>query len=593
MLRLILAAAALVALDTCAFSQSTKHKFFWIVLNNNRLVSDDAEQDRYEKQLCRALDCSGSEAAGPGMWFCLQMFGSSKYDTRGVGAGSRSKEREYCAREGYRVTRDDRYWTPFPDGVRTRWQQGSGQYERGLISSKVREIRAWRPETSKGEGEVCHWQLEGVDPRPISKPCDSDEPANLYHAKVELGRKYKLTLRIGDDPLTIEREVQVDDVVFAIVGDSYASGEGNPHTFRDMAAKRVGRKIETWLDRRCHRSLIGFPTMAISIAAMLDRQQGGDLKHTFTPLTFACSGAEIRGGGGLLAPYAGIETRAHVETFSTLFPDVGAVDRRPLLKPQLEQLKEALCPAGTFPCGRAPDFLLISIGGNDIGFGSIIRELITYCGKPSGRCAIDRVMTRLRALEKSFDDLAAEIAKLKVTRKVFLTEYPNLTQNETGRPCDDINMEKTLGPASLGEMDYWIDVPSPWARIGVSARESEKAYRTVLRPLNEFLLKVAKKHGWTIVAGAEHQSAFKGWCARPSWFVRWIDSKHKQGMLPDAERPSRLSDRETTGVAHPNIYGHNWLNWQIRCHLEKERILPPGSTQQGGRGRAENCGERR
>lgn len=496
----------------------------------------------------------------------------------------------YCDKDGSRRTSDGRYWQPFPDRAQSVWNPKTFSYggNANYASSQKRTIRAWRSGDTITPGGTCHWKLEGVNPDWVTMPCDNSDIAKLYHATFEIGTTHKLLLTVGDDPTVHSRDVRVDDILIATIGDSFASGEGNPHTFRVDAWQRKNRRLETWLDERCHRSFLAYPTMAASIAAMLDRQMGTEVKHTFTSMNFACSGAAIQ--TGLLNPYAGREEVWQLETLSSYFPDAGSTNEKFQLPSQIDQLKSNLCGGAEFPCPgyRPPDYLIISIGGNDIGFGNIIRDFVTHCESVESECAINNAEAGIQKLVPHFDALAEAVAGLGVRRKIFLVEYPDLTHNETGAPCDDFNMRKALGPTSLGQLDYWIDLPL--INIGVSREESEKAYKIVLRPLNKLLLKVASKHNWTGVSGAEHQSGFKGWCAQPSWFVRWIDSKNKQGMLPDPEDRQELSDKLTTGIAHPNIFGHNWLNWQIRCQLEKDGVLPQGSTQSGGIGAAGACG---
>jgi hypothetical protein len=77
------------------------------------------------------------------------------------------------------------------------------------------------------------------------------------------------------------QEVTVRDMLIVSIGDSYASGEGNPDV------NRSGDQPAQWVDRRCHRSANSGPAQA---AAALER---ADPHTSVTFLSFACSGATV------------------------------------------------------------------------------------------------------------------------------------------------------------------------------------------------------------------------------------------------------------------------------------------------------------
>ena len=112
--------------------------------------------------------------------------------------------------------------------------------------------------------------------------------------------------------------VRVKDLLVVSIGDSIASGEGNPYATERLVNVDVnGNEIRipkdaTWQDERCHRSGVAGPAQA---ARHLETTS------TRTSVTFvhlACSGASIAdpipgddlADGGLLDPYVGIEPRA-------------------------------------------------------------------------------------------------------------------------------------------------------------------------------------------------------------------------------------------------------------------------------------------
>lgn len=123
-----------------------------------------------------------------------------------------------------------------------------------------------------------------------------------------------------------------------------------------------------------------------------------------------------------------------------------------------------------------------------------------------------------------------------------------------------------------------------WFNKAISQEKAKWAYKEVLLRLNDLLSEVASENAsekWSYISGVRRQSEIKGWCSKSSWFVTFDDSMQKQGSLPEN---GKLSDTLTTGMAHPNIYGHNFMAWRIRCELENDHYLPKGSVFEGGAG---------
>ena len=54
--------------------------------------------------------------------------------------------------------------------------------------------------------------------------------------------------------MTAQRDIRVADRLIVVMGDSFASGEGNPHTPIVYGSDRIIAQ-PTWDDRKCHRSM--------------------------------------------------------------------------------------------------------------------------------------------------------------------------------------------------------------------------------------------------------------------------------------------------------------------------------------------------
>lgn len=243
------------------------------------------------------------------------------------------------------------------------------------------------------------------------------------------------------DPIA-KTKIAIRDILVASMGDSFASGEGNP----DVPAKIDPSKYVTpsssnnkayfgkalpvrngkegpafWLDRRCHRSMYAAPTRA-AIALALQ----GERHHAITFVSTACSGAEIV--EGLLWPQDGAEctdrlkTMGHrlyqpqvgalVDALGNNFKNVQKLTPFPLLKraggstaklssdPDVVALtnkgrRPSFCKGwahdqtidvhpmlttAAFDQNRKIDILFLSITGNDIRFAGVVADRILNSG---------------------------------------------------------------------------------------------------------------------------------------------------------------------------------------------------------------------
>jgi len=238
---------------------------------------------------------------------------------------------------------------------------------------------------------------------------------------------------------SITRDVTVKDLLIVSIGNSLASGQGNPDRPRiavacysesDCAAKLRERGASQWQlagkmcvsqahvciapaqwqDERCNRSFRSGPALAAWSIERLD-------PHTsVTFLHLACSGAGVKGSApGLLEPYRGqnpteffcptdpvakvCQQRIGLASNPPVlnecpFPPAGGPLHRAcyeLLPPQVDQVARYLCsdPLGSDASGRTTtaclsgrargiDALLISVGINDLGFSRIVKACAVF-----------------------------------------------------------------------------------------------------------------------------------------------------------------------------------------------------------------------
>jgi len=303
-------------------------------------------------------------------------------------------------------------------------------------------------------------------------------------------------------------------LTIASIGDSYASGEGNPdkpQTFKFFGDVEKG---PVWLeDAQCHRSRFAGPYLAAYEIARIVNQ----------PLTFigvACTGAQIP--KGLLGPF-----------------DPETDDRANPVASQIEQLKSRV------GSGRI-DLLFISIGGNDVGFANLIKNCIlldsieavaplpALCRHSSD--VQDTLKINQENLPGKYKWLAEQLRTIDIGT-VLITEYPDPTKGANGKFCGEFMNSRIMGMHP--ETVRW-------------------AYHRVLKPLNAAIHAAATEYGWTVVPTMDLY-AKHGYCAgKARWFVTEEEARFTQGPYEFgfSERDRLSIGTISSGSLHPNMAGH-------------------------------------
>lgn len=298
--------------------------------------------------------------------------------------------------------------------------------------------------------------------------------------------------------------VRIDarDYVVASIGDSVASGEGNP----DVSPRG-------WLERRCHRSLRSGAALAARAVEL------GDRHSVVTLVPLACSGATV--GEGLLAPYDGVEPNR----------------AKGALPPQVDQLRAI---------DRDVDALLISVGANDVNFGPFARFCVFVANCPDrrfdptrpGREAPPGVPTAaeverkaLARLPGEYDALARALEGRVDPAKTIIVEYFDPLRDETGATC----------AAALPHVDR---------------REAAWAEQNILVPLNAAIHAAAARHGWQVVGGVAEAFRRHGLCARPgSWITDPFSSGAAELALTGTLHPNGDGHVATATLIAPVLAG--------------------------------------
>ncbi|MBI5846340.1 MAG: hypothetical protein HZB31_00025 [Nitrospirae bacterium] len=390
--------------------------------------------------------------------------------------------------------------------------------------------------------------------------------------------------------------IQPSDLLVVSLGDSFASGEGAPEVSvgyepnLDIMSAPSYRPAR-WTDHLCHRSLLSGHSLTALALARQNKHQ------SVTFLSFACSGAEIAGqgkgvngdldptdpgDGGLLSPYIGRETPRQVRVS---FESANATEEAPLLpetahllSAQIEAAHNALCmqqTADTRSCSgehRQPDIVLLSIGGNDVLFGPVIKDLIVRRCDAGSSCIKDvqnNLKKRFSLLPLHYEQLKNHLQKLNA-RRVLITTYPDPTQDENGQLCDD---KKT----GLGRTAVGLSIPFLPYLVGLDKAEYLFARDSLLKPLNQAIRDI-KDDKWSVVDVSKTFHG-KGICSSRSWFNTVWGSYKRQGLTGNVEDTidGRVSKGSVpAGAAHPNIFGYCGYARELTRAIQGKSVFVPG-----------------
>ena len=373
----------------------------------------------------------------------------------------------------------------------------AGRISEPCIRDKVREsylAPVDHPITVRLTGEVpvgatCAWSFDDGE-GPQQSTLDCAEPVNL---RARYGRATVAAVEVSsgpDAPQRVTTEIRVRDIFIAGLGDSIASGEGNPDRpialsdegfcFRSYlgtaaaqyyrpsrAGYKGGRACEApdtlqvwqrqsalWLNGACHRSLYSYQTRTALALAV----QYPHIAVTYLPL--ACTGATI--ADGLFGAQRARECP----------PTKSASACQGTVNAQLAELREAVSVAKRRQPDRQLDLILLSIGANDINFSGLVADVIV--DTPTERAlfkrsgvlgSVDDSRAALaRELPQSFGRLRDALRPLvgDLQRVVFVS-YANPTLAEVGVPCAgaragfDIHPSFNAQPQRLANVSGYVD----------------------------------------------------------------------------------------------------------------------------------------
>jgi lysophospholipase L1-like esterase len=336
-------------------------------------------------------------------------------------------------------------------------------------------------------GATCAWSIDDGG-GPQTSTFDCAEPINL---RARYGRATLATVDVSSGPEAPQRistEIMVRDIFVAGLGDSIASGEGNPDRpigladegfcFRSYlgmaytqyyrpsrAGYKGGRACEApdslqvwqrqsalWFNSACHRSLYSYQTRTALALAV----QYPHIAVTYLPL--ACTGATI--AEGLFGTQRAREC----------LPSKSAANCSGTVSAQLAELREAVTAAKRRQPDRRLDLVLLSIGANDINFSGLVADVIVDNATERALFRRSGVMGSVeesravmaRELPQGFSRLREALKPLvgEMSRVVYVS-YANPTLSG-GAPCAggragfDIHPAFDAAPQRLANVSNYV-----------------------------------------------------------------------------------------------------------------------------------------
>lgn len=430
-----------------------------------------------------------------------------------------------------------------PTNVSERLAQEPCWYQKGKCSDYTKPSAHRVLLQYRGASGLCTWFV-------ASKEIDTIDCSESIRATIPYPRGAEVSVVQSGKQLAKE-EIKIRDLMIVGMGDSFSSGEGNPDVavrFHDHSVlhydltdwnlrgypPRKGAWTRTnedgfrnlaarWIHTPCHRSLYSQHVRLALHLALSD--PAGQTSVTYVGV--ACTGAEIV--QGLFQSWVGNEERGESDdvrlsqisgvsqaicagenvkltprdsAFSLYYFPVG----QRAIKRRVVEENVYVCPKDK---ARPIDILLLSIGGNDVGFGRLVSsaaiandrilETMASAARKKFKINVAEASLFAQALPHNYDQVnraLRTVLHIDETKRVVLTAYPLMSYDENGRKCKD--------------GDKGMDV-TPMYRL-----QSEKAIAAenfVSNKLLPVMGAAAAKNGWIWVN--EHREKFRnhGVCA--------------------------------------------------------------------------------
>ena len=369
---------------------------------------------------------------------------------------------------------------------------------------------------ASGEGNPdnpAEW--DSTTDRILTNPIRAFDP-NEYNKQCSL-------IKLNNNNLTNVLEYNYDPVE---VLAKYGKKEYSP--FIEM------RNIPEWLDLSAHRSLrSGHSLAAMDFSSWLNQEFG----NTMTFFNFSSSGAKT----------------THVMHEAQYFyhrqlssgrPNIYNSDGKCLTCGQIRDLVDTVQ-------GNKIDILILSIGGNDVGFSKAVESAL------SNGNFTDSIFQDLKTeLEKSYEELNDKISKTLDVDHVILTGYPtdlfSTSSNTSSAGCG-------IFETSFG----WTGKVSD-----ITKKEVDELKQWGIE-LEELQAHIAKEYGWSFVDVSD-EFLSHGYCGKLITPYVFGESPYEDGTtyFRGAGRSCKMQG-DILGALHPNEKGHEVYRSKVLAELKK------------------------
>jgi|GEM_PF-3686395 len=521
--RLLAALAALAALApaTSVVAQEGP-KLEWEVVNPFRFIRKQGIVEELRDAYAALEPEAGGRKTAYGLERALQKLADDEVDRRRAAVGNcdnpqTKDERRRCF-EPYlgwferlaRNNHDATCWDSKAQGFR------KDDDCKDYIKPRIHRVRVWVTNPHLLGGRTPQWLVDGGPP-------DGAGACDARHRKevcVEFDVKYdpdelresQVSVNFSGGGVAVEAiPVKVRDRLIVGLGDSYASGEGNPDIpasftegktdpdfLFDLNWRRTPRKDEGsevgWLDRRCHRSMYSYQFKAALQLALEEP------RRAVTYVTYSCSGA----------------TTDHI-----INKRKKPIEGGSWVVPQRDALKAVLEGGEGEP--RKVDYLLLSTGGNDIGFSKFVAYIVTsgaalrIVGRGLNEESIKKKGSKIKEVlfedkdKGNYSRLHSELLGPdgvrfrrceveKTCDAILLTTYPDILLDEKERECQ----------ADRGEFDI------PFGKDSKRGKRLKRVRDFIFTPLRAVQKDpgIRSALGWTVVDGHYDFYLRQGFCAQ-------------------------------------------------------------------------------
>ena len=522
---------ALIALQTVLTAQPYEPQLEWDLVNPFRFITEQSAIDEIKAQfkLLKSKDAYHLERA-------LQALADKRVSERIAVAWNKypcattkkTSELKECF-ETYSgwfadLAKDD-YANTCWDGKRRKYRN-NGKCE-DYIFPKSHRIRVWLENPLPGDSFRWYFDKKPIAEIPSlnSRDCSVEDRTGVcVELDISFSRTdqqyHRVTLEYPGVQTFETEDFVVKDKLIVGLGDSYAAGEGNPDIPASFTTQRKERdrlavhgnyvaprkdkgSKAVWLDRRCHRSMYSYQFQTALLLAMKNP------KEAVTFVSFSCTGGT---------------TRDIIDANQSAKEGWFRKGKVPAQLPELRTLLN-----GNVQGPRPIDYLLLSTGGNDAGFGKYVayvllkddvqrdlkflKKRIFLEPGPATAEQVKQVLigptdekgngaNYLKLQNVLFDKEKGITFNKKslnedIKRRVILTTYPPLLNTGTKELCK-------------GDPEFFL----PFGNDANRARRIADVDKLVYRPLKEIQNVDLRglQFGWTIVSSHHDDYSRHGFC---------------------------------------------------------------------------------